>query len=321
MATNPKPYPFWTDKELEADRLQARKLFKASWNATTLRADYDKMKKACRAEVDSLMLASDNLAALKADPKFFAKGTKKAMKVLVDPARFMTIPQLSEDNLDVLGEDRELAEIVVEFINPYRFPWLGTGKKPSAAEVDAASEATAELMAIQKVATAKRSGESQRQELATKNALLKAGLTYVDRAEVRKRAKAAPSYNNDKGIQNHNLYALLDLGEFTSEFKVAGSKCDLPVRLATGFFLPLECKVSGSAVNSIKRLIRETNGKRQSWRNEFGSQPFTGAVIAGVFSMVTLRAAQEENLLVFWEHELDALGEFVAQGGKPRPKP
>jgi hypothetical protein len=44
-------------------------------------------------------------------------------------------------------------------------------------------------------------------------------------------------------------------------------------------------------------------------------------VIAGVFKMARLRSAQPENLLVFWEHELEALGEFVAQGGKPRPTP
>src|SRR5262249_26691718 len=155
-------------------------------------------------------------------------------------------------------------------------------------------------------------------EAATKKALEAAGLTYVDRKDVRKRAADAPSYDPAKGIENHNLRDLLSLGEFTSEFKVAGAKSDLPVLLPSGFFLPLECKVSGSALNSIKRLIRETDGKRRAWRDEFGRQPYTGAVIAGVFSKVTLHTAQGENLLLFWEHELEALGEFVAQGGKPR---
>ena len=37
--------------------------------------------------------------------------------------------------------------------------------------------------------------------------------------------------------------------------------------------------------------------------------------------MITLQTAQEEGMLIFWEHELDALEEFVGQGGKPRPKP
>ena len=144
-----RPYPFWTASELEARRLEARAIFKFSWNAATLRSDYDAMKKLCVAEVVALMEASDNLLALASDPEFFNRGTKKAMKVLLDPARFMTIPQLSEDNLDVLGEDKKLAEIVGEFINSERFPWMVAKRRPSQAEVDRGIEATAELMAIQ----------------------------------------------------------------------------------------------------------------------------------------------------------------------------
>ena len=314
-------YPFWTSSELDARRLAARAIFKASWNAATLRSDYDAMKKLCVAEVVALMKASNDLLALTGDPDFFNRGTKKAMKVLLDPARFMTIPQLSQDNIEVLGEDSKLAEIVVEFINPERFPWVTARRRPRQSEVDRAIEATAELMAIQRVATAKRSAESKRQEAATKQALVRAGLTYVERDEVQKRAKEAPSYDAMRGIENHNTRDLLGLGEFTSEFKVAGAKCDIPVLLPSGFFLPLECKVSGSAVNSIKRVIRETDGKRRAWRDEFGKQPYTGAVIAGVFSMVTLETAQIEGMLIFWEHELDALKQFVGQGGKPRPRP
>lgn len=316
-----QPYPFWTRDELDARRLEARKLYKATWTPTSLQADYASMKATCLAEVKSLLDATDNLRSLTTDLDFFNRGTKKAGKKLVEPARFMTIPLLSEATMEVLGEDRKFAEIVVDFINPERFPWVKTGVKPSQADVDRAAEATAELMALQKVETEKRTAEAKRQEAGTKKTLELVGLTYVEREEVAKRAKSAPSYDKKKGIENHNIYALLDLGEFTSEFKVAGAKCDLPVRLASGFFLPLECKVSGSAVNSIKRLIRETVGKRRAWREEFGRQPFTGAVLAGVFSMITLETAQEEDMLIFWEHELDALNEFVARGGKPRAKP
>jgi hypothetical protein len=321
MTKSSQLYPFWTSAELDKKRLEARKLFKDSWNATALRSDYDAMKKTCLAEVEGLMLASDNLLALTANPDFFDQGTKKAMKVLVDPARFITIPQLSEDNLDVIGEGKKLAEVIVEFINPYRFPWVATSRKPSAGEVAAACEATAELMAIQRVATAKRNAESQRQETDVKKALLAVGLTFVDREEIKKRSKTAASFDTKKGIQNHNVRDLLGLGEFTNEFKVAGDRCDVPVLLPSGFFLPLECKVSGSSANSYKRLVRETVGKRRAWREEFGSHPYTGAVLAGVIALSTLETAQTQDMLIFWQHELDALGEFVTQGGKPRPKP
>jgi hypothetical protein len=317
-----QPYPFWTTDELDKRRLESRKLFKQAWTASILHKEFRDLEAICTDEVIAFMKASDNLRALLADSEFFDHGTKKAAKQLVAPARFMTVPLLSEDNLEVLGEDRMLADVIVDFINPERFPWLKQGRAPTRGELKRAVEATAELWALQRVATAKRIAAAARQEDLAKECLTDpaVGLTLLSRKEVQARAKDAPSYDSKKGIENHNLHYLLRPAEFTSEFKVAGAKCDLPVLLPSGFFLPLECKVSGSAVNSIKRLIRETVGKRRAWRDEFGRQPYTGAVISGVFSMTTLRAAQDEGMLLFFEHELDALGEFVKQGGKPRPK-
>ncbi|MGH2771058.1 MAG: XamI family restriction endonuclease [Actinomycetota bacterium] len=57
--------------------------------------------------------------------------------------------------------------------------------------------------------------------------------------------------------------------------------------------MALECKVSNSALNSVKRLIRETGGKARSWRNAFGLQIVTGAVLAGVYKLGNLLDAQQ----------------------------
>ena len=317
-----QPYPFWTTDELNERRLDSRKLFKAAWTPSSLHKEFRDLEAACADEVIALMKASDNLRALANDPEFFNRGTKKAAWQLVAPARFMTVPLLSEDNLEVLGEDKKLAEVIADFINPERFPWMKHGKSPTGAELKSAVEATAELWALQRFATAKRNAAAVRQERLARDCLTDptVGLTFVPRKEVQARARKAPSYDSRKGIENHNLHFLLQPGEFTNEFKVAGAKCDLPVLLPSGFFLPLEYKVSGSAVNSIKRLIRETVGKRRAWRDEFGRQPYTGAIISGVFATTTLTAAQDEDMLLFFEHEIDALGEFVRQGGRPRPR-
>lgn len=317
-----RPYPFWTFDELDERRLESRRRFKAAWTAATLRSEFREFEAACVDEVIALMKATDNLRALGDDPGFFDRGTRRAAKQLVAPARFMTVPLLSEDNLEVLAEDRPLAEVIVDFINPERFPWVVQNRQPTRSERARAVAATAELWALQRVATNKRIAAAKRQEDLAKECLTHStvGLTLVSRRELLERAKTAPSYDGRRGIESHNLSFLLRPGEFTSEFKVAGAKCDLPILLPTGFFLPLECKVSGSAVNSIKRLIRETVGKRRAWRDEFGRQPYTGAVISGVFSATTLAAAQEEGMLLFFEHDLHALGELVRQGGTPRPK-
>jgi len=105
----------------------------------------------------------------------------------------------------------------------------------------------------------------------------------------------------------------LDRGWFSSEVLLAGSKCDVPIRLKDGRLLALECKVTNSAINSVKRLNRETGGKADQWRRAFGEQVIPAAVLAGVFKLGNLVDAQDrQGIAIFWEHHLDQLFEFVA---------
>ena len=86
----------------------------------------------------------------------------------------------------------------------------------------------------------------------------------------------------------------------------------VPIRLYDGRLLALECKVSNGPKNSWKRLHREVGGKSERWRQEFGSQVVTGAVLAGVFDQSCLQAAQDQqNVFLFWQHDLAPLTEFV----------
>jgi hypothetical protein len=317
------PYPFWSKDELSARRLEARKNFKATWQPAVQQQAFDALEAECEKEVRALMDKSDNLLTLLRDPDFFDTGTRKQQKDAIAPARFMTRPFLSEDNLEVLAEDGKVADVVVQFINQRRFPWLMQKRAPTPAELHDAVAATAELMAIQRSGTSARMTAAKRQEEAAKKTLTHAsvGFTYVDKRTLAKRIKEIkPNYNANRGIEPHNLARLLSPKEFTSEFKIAGAKCDLPIVLSSGLLLLLECKVSGSEVNSVKRLIRETVGKRRAWRDAFGQGAMTGAVIAGNFYLSTLEDAQEADMLLFFEHEMDALAEF-ARKGVPRKKP
>lgn len=100
-------------------------------------------------------------------------------------------------------------------------------------------------------------------------------------------------------------------GGFSRERKVAGAKCDVPVRLHDGRLLAIECKISNGPKNSWKRLNREVGGKAERWRGHFGGQVLTAAVIAGMFDLSCLRAAQADGVHVFWEHDLEPLKDFV----------
>ena len=104
----------------------------------------------------------------------------------------------------------------------------------------------------------------------------------------------------------------LSRGEFCREALLARSKCDVPVRLRDGRLLALECKVSHSEINSVKRLNREVGGKADQWRAAFGQQVIPAAVLSGVFKLGNLEEAQErQGIALFWEHDLKTLFDFV----------
>ena len=155
---------------------------------------------------------------------------------------------------------------------------------------------TAGVWAVERLRTIRRTESSKRQEAAVESLLASSG--YTLQANVRK------------------IHDFDDLqrGSFGREALLAGSKCDRPVRLFDGRLLALECKVSNSHLNSVKRLIRETGGKARQWGEEFGRKVITGAVLAGAFNLIHLVSAQEDHKInIFWEHNLAPLKAFVAR--------
>ena len=67
--------------------------------------------------------------------------------------------------------------------------------------------------------------------------------------------------------------------------------------------------------NGWKRLNRETGGKAETWRTAFGVQVVTAVVIAGVLDLSALMQAQATGVVIFWEHDLEPLAQFVAATG------
>lgn len=104
----------------------------------------------------------------------------------------------------------------------------------------------------------------------------------------------------------------LPRGTFARETRLAGAKCDVPAGLKDGRRMAVECNVSNSAVNSVKRLVRETGGKADRWRTEIGNSVVPAAVLSGVFPRVNLQDAQDRHHVAhFWKHRLSDLEEFA----------
>ncbi len=225
---------------------------------------------------------------------------------LIQAARFLGGPPLSQDDLNTLAGgpvcsrktvDAELAanavKVVHSFLDPFRYHWIAAGRKPSKAAVRNAVNWTSSLWAVEKCRTSRRTASSAGQEQRVENLLTAAGL------------KRQP------GIRKIHALDELPRGRFTREVVLGGAKADLAVRLLDGRLLAIECKVSNSAVNSVKRLNRETAGKAGQWRDRYGQQVVTAAVLSGVFKVGNLVDAQSVGVHIFWDHDLTPLQDYI----------
>ncbi|PWG61540.1 XamI family restriction endonuclease [Spiribacter halobius] len=227
---------------------------------------------------------------------------------LGDALRYLAGPPISEDDLKVLAdaslapskikEDNHAAErilsTIVQALDSKRFPWVVDNRQPTDAEKRAAVLTSAALITAQRVSTLRRNDGKNKQEGGVKNFLRGIGFQEVSSRTIRTLADA-PS-----------------VGEFCSECLVGSRKADIPVRLYDGRLMPVECKVSNSSTNSVKRVNNDAAVKAGIWRRELGeNQVVPVAVLSGVFNVLNLIQAQESHLTLFWAHDLGKMGEFI----------
>ena len=251
----------------------------------------------------------DALPAIQAEPfdptKIAALAAAKG--TALEAFRYLAAPPLSEDDLKTLAEAklsakalntdaeaaRRVRDTVLHVIDPHRFPWVKEKRIPTEAERDAAVIASATAMAVQKVQTARR-GEAKTLEARAREALTALHFDQVPARSI-KLLSTAPKP-----------------GEFCGESLLGPTRADLVVGLRDGRVLALECKVSNSAVNSYKRLVREAGGKATDWIKALGAdQVVPGAMIGGVFNADNVIAAQSKGLAIFWSHRLEDLTDFI----------
>jgi hypothetical protein len=237
----------------------------------------------------------------------------QAQTLLQDPdqlivIRYLASPAISEDDLKVLADakfsrtqlqaDAAMVKRVIDTVllglDRNRFPWVSENREPTEAERQAAVVSTAALIASQKVQTQRRNTAKDEQEQRVAGALESANFTEVDRRTV------------------SNLSKTPKPGEYCRESLFGSRKADLIVGLWDGRSMPIECKVSNSSTNSVKRLNNDAAVKAKTWIQEFGtSNCVPSAVLSGVFKPHNLTAAQADGLALFWAHHLDALLEFI----------
>jgi hypothetical protein len=189
-----------------------------------------------------------------------------------------------------------LEETIRTGLDRKRFPWVTENRAPTEEERRAAILASAALFAAQRTATLRRSEGKRAQEEAVRTKLLASGLSET----------SAPS----RGITT--VSQAPQPGAFCTETVLGKRKADLVIRLWDERIMPIECKVSNSSINSVKRLNNDAAAKAEEWITDFGqTQVVPVAVLGGVYKLHNLENAQARGLTLFWAHRLEDLADWI----------
>jgi XamI restriction endonuclease len=177
-----------------------------------------------------------------------------------------------------------------------RFPWVAEGREPTEEERGAAVLASATLMATRRVGTNRRSEGKQAQEQLVEDTLAGIGLQKVS-------TRTITTLNRAPGP-----------GEFCRESLLGERKADFVVGLWDHRIMAIECKVSNSGTNSVKRLNNDAAVKAAIWYRQFGNmQIVPAATLSGVYKIRNLENAQNAELTLFWAHDLAPLITWINQ--------
>lgn len=294
--------PVWDEERLEADLKKAIEIFRE-----------ERMREPLEAYLDQFEEYQDAFDQLLEETVDLSRLSERAIEMLGDPrlqeaVRYLAGPPMSLDDLKTLASaslslkrlkaDPAMAQRIIETVllglDRRRFPWASDKREATEAERRAAVLASAALIASQKVATARRNEGKTAQEERTKEALRKSDFTEVPVRDI------------------DTLDQAPQLGEFCGESNFGGRKADIVVRLWDSRVMPVECKVSNSSTNSIKRLNNDAAAKAEKWIREFGHRGVVPtAVLSGVYKLRNLQDAQRTGLALFWAHDLGAMMEWI----------
>jgi hypothetical protein len=294
--------PRWSEEELEAARKRSIEIFRVQRMAEPLEA-YLEAFDDYLGVVEDLLETTVDLTDL----------DSTALQVLTDPKlleafRYIAGPPISTDDLQTVAEAalsasrlrtdaemvRRIVQVVLAGLDRRRFPWVVERREPTEPERNAAVLASAALMAMRKAETSRRGEEKEKQEERVEAALLGHGFVKVPTRKVL------------------TLALVPGAGEFCRESYLGNRKADFLIGLWDRRAMPVECKVSNSSINSVKRLNNDAAVKAETWRSDFGHRNVVpAAVLSGVYKLHNLLDAQERGLSLFWAHDLQGLLDWI----------
>jgi len=290
------PAPVLTIEQLDATRERSEEHFRQGRGMEPL-AVYLDLFDEYQGDIENFLSTTADLTQL----------ADHAIEILTDPRgmeifRYIAGPPISEDDLKVLMRtttlstkrliaDTDLITRLVNFLRDWhdrrRFVWLAEDRVATERERQGAVLASASLLAMRRVETLRRNDGKRLQEQLVVTQLQRVDFVQVPTRKIR------------------NLNQAPRPGSFCRESMLGTRKADIIVGLWDGRIMAIECKVSNSATNSIKRLNNDAAVKARVWIEDFGTrQVVPAAVLSGVFGLHNLQEAQDRGLTLFWAHDL-----------------
>lgn len=291
--------PLWSQEELHAARDKAQEHFRSVRYTEPLEL-YTELFDEYQGVVEEVMEETVDLTQFDDHTANIWANNKKR-----EVFRYLTGPPVSLDDLKILLEAKSLAPtrvranpelqaLLVSFLRDLhdrrRFPWLGEGWEPTEHDRRAAVLATTALLAMRRLQANRRNLEQKAQEQRVAEQLVSGSFKQVKARRVRTLNDAPKA------------------GEFCRECYLGTRKADFLIGLWDGRSLALECKVSNSSTNSVKRLNNDAAVKAETWRKDFGQAGVVpAAVLSGVYKLHNLIDAQQRGLSLFWAHDLPSM--------------
>jgi XamI-like restriction endonuclease len=284
--------PRWTLDQFTDGVTRAIEVFRIE-RLNEAREDYTSHFDEARAAVEDLLELSTGLTTLDRTGR-----AALADAGYLEALRYIAAPPVSFDDLETLsgvaagefqadGKWQTVIATVLALVDTRRFGWLADGREPTEAERNAAIVATAAQIASRRIMTARANEAKAAQEDLVRTALTGYGYTEVT-ARVINTLRDAPSPS-----------------EFCGESMLGSRKADFVIGLWDDRILAVECKVSNSKINSIKRVKNDAAVKAKLWIQEFGDRLIVpAAVIAGVYNPANLVSAQRDGLTIWWSHDI-----------------
>jgi hypothetical protein len=245
----------WSAEELDKDSREATEIFRKERLEEPLE-DYLEAFDDCLGNVEDLFETTIDLTELDETAIQFLTDQK-----LFGVFRYLPGPPISDDDLKTVAEvqslnpaqlcsDPEAVQRIISVVrmgmDRRRFPWVREDREPTETEKKAAILASAALMATQRVGADRRSKGKRAQEGMVSGVLTGAGLVEVAKRKV------------------VTLTDAPEPGQFCGESYLGDRKADFLVRLWDYRIMAIECKVSNSATNSVKRLNNDAAAKAEA---------------------------------------------------------